>query len=118
MPRPRWYPWIEASVGAIVDTRWLKFLPVKPPTYSPGPAGGVHVDLSLYPFAFLHSVVHGVFAGLGGFFTLEKPFWPTTEFLATPHQYATSEFRVEGGARDADRTECRASHASRTVRVP
>ena len=99
VPRPRWYPWIEASVGAIVDSRWLKFLPVTPPKYSPGTAGGVHVDLSLYPFAFLHSVVHGVFAGLGGFFTLEKPFWPTTEFLETPHQYATSEFRVEGGAK-------------------
>ncbi len=99
VPRPRWYPWIEASVGAIIDSRWLKFLPGTPPKYSPGTAGGVHVDLALYPFAFLHAVEHGVFAGLGGFFTLDKPFWPTTEFLNTPHQYATSEFRVEGGAK-------------------
>ena len=98
-PRPRWYPWIEASVGAIVDSRWLKFLPATPPKYSPGTAGGVHVDLALYPFAFLHAVEHGVFAGLGGFFMLDKPFWPTTEFLNTPHQYATSELRVEGGAK-------------------
>lgn len=99
VPRPRWYPWIEASVGAIVDSRWLKFLPGTPPTYSPGTAAGVHVDLALYPFAFLHAVQHGVFAGLGGFFSLDKPFWPTTEFVGTPNQYATSELRVEGGAK-------------------
>jgi hypothetical protein len=99
VPRPRWYPWIEASVGAIVDSRWLKFLPGTPPTYSPGTAAGVHVDVALYPLAFLHAVQHGVFAGLGGFVSLDKPFWPTTEFVGTPNQYATSELRVEGGAK-------------------
>lgn len=99
VPRPRWYPWLEASVGAIVDSRRLAFHPSTPPAYHPGTGGGIHVDVTLYPLAFLHAIKHGVFAGLGAGITVDKPFWPTTEFEGTPNQYATAELRVEGGAR-------------------
>ena len=99
MPRPRWYPYVEATVGAIVDSRRLAFHPSTPPAYRPGTGGGVHVDVTLYPFAWSHALLHGVFAGLGGGVTVDKPFWPTTQFEGTPNQYATAELRVEGGAR-------------------
>ena len=99
VPRPRWYPWIEASVGALVDSRALKFRPAAPLAYRPGLAAGVHADVTVYPLAFLHAVAHGVFAGLGGGVTAEVPFWPTTQFLGTSNEYATRELRVEGGAR-------------------
>ena len=99
VPRPRWYPYVEATVGAIVDSRRLAFHPATPPAYHPGTGGGVHVDVTLYPFAWSHALMHGVFAGLGGGVTVDKPFWPTTQFEGTPNQYATAELRVEGGAR-------------------
>ncbi len=99
VPRPRWYPWVEATVGAIVDSRRLAFSPSTPPTYRPGTGGGVHADVTVYPLAMLHAVLHGVFAGLGAGVTVDKPFWPTTKFEGTPNQYATAELRVEGGAR-------------------
>ncbi|HEY2744693.1 MAG TPA: hypothetical protein VGL86_08725, partial [Polyangia bacterium] len=99
VPRPRWYRWVEATVGVIVDSRRLAFTPSAPPAYHPGTGGGIHADVTIYPFAFLHAVAHGVFAGLGGGVTVDKPFWPTTKFEGTPNQYATAELRVEGGAR-------------------
>ena len=99
VPRPRWYPYVEASVGAIVDSRRLAFHQSAPPAYHPGTGGGVHVDVTAYPFAWSHALVHGIFAGLGAGVTVDKPFWPTTEFEGTPNQYATAELRVEGGAR-------------------
>ena len=99
VPRPRWYPWVEATAGVIVDSRSLAFHPATPPAYAPGTGAGVHVDVTVYPLAWLHALEHGLFAGLGAGVTVDKPFWPTTRFVGTPSQYATDELRVEGGAR-------------------
>jgi hypothetical protein len=96
---PLLYPWIEGSIGAIVDTRWLKLSPAVPPSYNPGTGGGLHADVTVYPLAWSQGLRNGLFAGLGGFITLELPFWPTTEFVSSPNQYDTRELRIEGGAR-------------------
>jgi hypothetical protein len=98
-PRPSYYPYVVARAGALVTSRALNFDPTQTPTFHGGTAGGIHVELELYPLAFLHGVKHGVFAGLGGWFTADKPFWPTTTFDLVSSQYNTDELRLEGGAR-------------------
>jgi hypothetical protein len=99
LPRPPYYPWIEAQLGAITSTRSFSFSPIVHPTFKGGTAGGIVADVIVYPLAFLHAVARGAFAGLGAGVTLELPFWPSTEVEMAPGQYATFEKRIEGGAR-------------------
>jgi hypothetical protein len=99
VPRPVWYPFIDAQVGAIVTSRSLAFAPARPPIFNGGTAAGVHAELALYPLAFLHTVAHGVLSGIGGWVSLDAPIWPNTQFEGTPLAYDTSEMRIEGGGR-------------------
>jgi hypothetical protein len=99
VPRPPYYPWIEAHLGAITSTRSFTFNPVVHPIFKGGTAGGIVADVTAYPLAFLHAVDRGAFAGLGAGITVELPFWPTTNVDGAPGSYATFEKRIEGGAR-------------------
>jgi hypothetical protein len=99
VPRPSYYPYVVGRAGALVTSRALNFNPLQTPTFHGGTAGGIHAEVELYPLAFLHAVKHGRFAGLGGWFTVDKPFWPTTTFDLLSSQYDTDELRLEGGAR-------------------
>jgi hypothetical protein len=98
-PRPGHYPFVIARAGAIVTSRALDFSPGQPPIFHGGTAGGVHAEVELYPFAFTHALARGVFAGLGGWFAVDKPFWLTTTLDGSTNQYDTDELRLEGGAR-------------------
>ncbi len=99
VPRPSYYPFVIVRVGAVVSSRSLSFDPIQRPVFHGGTGGGVHGEVELYPVAFTHAIKRGIFAGLGGWFAFDKPFWPTTTFDGTPNAYDTDELRVEGGAR-------------------
>jgi hypothetical protein len=97
--RPSYYPYVVAHAGAVITSRALDFGPTQPPVFHGGTAGGVAAEIELYPFAWSHALKHGVFAGLGGYIGVVKPFWPTTTLDGTTNEYDTDELRVEGGAR-------------------
>src|SRR5439155_2390369 len=74
--RPRWAPYFDVTAGASIGGRSFDFAPAALPHFSSGVVGGLRLDLTLYPFAFSHAKLGGVFAGFGLGVTLDKPFWP------------------------------------------
>src|SRR5205085_2449048 len=96
--RPRWAPYFDVTAGASIGGRSFDFAPAALPHFSSGVVGGLRLDLTLYPFAFSHASLRGVFAGFGLGVTLDKPFWPDSKG-PDGNRYATAELRVEGGLR-------------------
>lgn len=98
--RPRWAPYFELTAGAALSGRSWDFKLPTLPRFASGVVGGLRVDATLYPLAFLWDHAHGAFAGLGIGGTLDKPFWPaSTPPAPDTNKYPTSELRVEGGLR-------------------
>jgi hypothetical protein len=98
--RPRWAPYLDAAVGGSISGRNFDFDPASQPRFKSGIVGGLHVDVTAYPLAFLWRSAGGVIAGLGLGITLDKPFWVDSTPKADPtQQFPTSELRVEGGLR-------------------
>jgi hypothetical protein len=98
--RPRWAPYVDASIGGSISGRSFDFDPSSQPRFKSGIVGGLRVDLTVYPLAFTWRKAAGVLATLGLGATLEKPFWLDSSSKADPTQhFATTELQVEGGLR-------------------
>jgi hypothetical protein len=98
--RPRWAPWLDADVGAIISGRSFDFDPSSQPRFKSGVTGGIRIDATVYPLAFTWRKAAGVFATLGLGVTFQKPFWIDSTSKSDPTQtFPTTETQVEGGLR-------------------
>ncbi len=104
------YPWFEFNAGLLLSGRQFDFN-TGVASFKSGLAIGLRIDGTIYPLAFTRDKFKGALAGLGLGITLDKPFWPDTQYRASSVDQnnnpvaspivnlATTELRVEGGLR-------------------
>ena len=106
---PDWANWFEASFGGVVGSRSFGFDEAGTPSFrSPG-TGGIQIDGTVWPLAFLAGGGNAALSGLGLGLTYGTNFWPGSTpcwpggpggaCLPTVDIYQTLEYRFEVGMR-------------------
>ena len=106
--RPAWAPWFEASAGFVLAGRSFGFDEPSTPSFHASITGGLQLDGTAFPLAFLAGGKASPASGLGVGATYAVDFWPDStpcyadvsgNCLPTVDHYATNEWRFEAGLR-------------------